>query len=38
MVRLNLYDYSHSYIHVREPVTVPNSGIAANNRNKKVIF
>ena len=39
MVRSNLCDYSDAYIHVKETITVPNFGTAAdlNNRNTKVI-
>ena len=40
MIRSNLYDYSDAYIHIKETITVPNTGTATapNNRNKKVIF
>ena len=39
MIRLNLCDYSDSYILVKGTITVPNtatSDAAINNRNKKV--
>ena len=39
-IRWNLCDYSDVYIHVKETITVPNTGTGAspNNKNKKVIF
>ena len=38
MIRSNLFDYCHAYIHFNKTITVPNTGIAAapNNRNKSV--
>ena len=41
MIRLNLFDCSDTYIHVKRIITVPNTagaGEAVNNTNKKVIF
>ena len=41
MIRSNLCDYRHVYIHVKATITVTNttaSGTAANNRNKGVTF
>ena len=40
MIRSNLCDYSHAYMHVKRTITVPNTGTAAaaNNRNKIVLF
>ena len=41
MIRLNLCDYTDSYILVKGTIPVPNTtvaGAAVNNRNKEVIF
>ena len=41
MMGSDLYDYSDAYIHVKGPITVPNTaaqGKNPNNRNKKIIF
>ena len=40
MIRLNLCDYSDTYIHVERTIAVPNTGTVAalKNRNKKLIF
>ena len=40
MIRPSLLDYSDTYILAKGTIIVPNTGtaVAANNRNKKVIF
>ena len=41
MIKSNLCDYSDAYIHVKGPITVPNTtaqGVNLNNMNKKVTF
>ena len=41
MIRSHLCHYSDAYIHVKGPITVPNTASAAapvNNTNKKVIY
>ena len=40
MIRSNLCDYSATYIHIKETITVPNTGTAAvpHDRNKKVLL
>ena len=35
MIRSNLYDYSDAYVHVKETITVSNTGTVAAPNDKK---
>ena len=39
MIRSNICNYSDAYIHVKGPITIPNTGVQStngNNVNKKL--